>query len=398
MNNGDFNPGPSCLIVEPGETGHRREYVTHLMEYIVSSRELHGKYLFVLNIRMKSILGEFAELNQYSIKFIAFDNPPGNIISRSFWEWNLISEIVRETESIREIIFLDIDRHLILLASKKFKKHRLLVKGILFQPYIHFLNGKIRTLKVLRNSCKNYVFQKLAVTFNPNIRKFFILNDKTGVEILNKKLKDIFYFLADPMDFKIDSIDKETSKNFADKYKLLNGKKNLLVFGSIDQRKNLINIIDAISSFPNEVKDKLNLIIAGRFADNTRDRYLNYINKYKGDFNLIYNDDFVIDDERELLFQKSDLILIPYIDFYSSSGVLGLSIIHSKPVVASKFGLVGKIVEENGFGINVDPLNVEEIKSAIYELVFSKSRNIYDNTKFLEEYSPANFSKTLLTS
>lgn len=387
------NDNITTVICESSHTGHRSGYISHLMKYINSEPYLHYKYLFILNELMRDLLGELITSQHYQIQFIVFDKKIKNAVKRSFWEWTLFEKIIREQKSLREIIFMDIDSYLVLLVTKRFKKYNLAVKGILFQPYIHFKEIKGGFTFLLRKVYKNYLFQKYSVLLNSQIVKVFILNDRATVGIMNKKIKKVFYNLPDPIERDVKNRDQNNYKNILDKYRVKTTNKNLLVFGSIDYRKNLINIIDSLRLLPPELKKTIHLIIAGKISIAS---YKQHIEKHKDEISIGYNDGFVNAEEREPLFESCDLVLMPYINFYSASSVLGHAISYSKNVVAPNKGLLGKTVRENKVGIVVDPLNPVEIKQAIIDLLSKPSKFNYDGNALIEEYSDINFSKSIL--
>ena len=72
-------------------------------------------------------------------------------------------------------------------------------------------------------------------------------------------MKNIFYNLPDPIESDIKITDSNTVNNIVRKYAIDKRKKNLLVFGSIDERKNLFNIIDALRLLPIELKKDIHL-------------------------------------------------------------------------------------------------------------------------------------------
>lgn len=384
------------LIFESGYTGHRSEYIRHLMKFINAHEELHGRYVFLLNEKMGSLLGKLGTSPNYVIHFSDFDKKHVNSITRSFWEWKIISAAIRKQQNISEIMFMDIDPYLTLLVSRRFKKLNLSVKGILFQPYIHFKEIKGGVYFLIKKVIKNYLFQKYAVLLNSKIHKVFILNDGNGVGVMNKQIKNVFHTLPDPIENHVNNIGSSAGTNIKEKYAIKPENKNLLVFGSIDDRKNIINIIDALRLLPAEVKKKVHLIIAGKMDQNIREKYLEYIEKYNDEVSIAYNDEFVNAEEREPLFENCDLVLMPYINFFSASSVLGHTIVHNKNVVVSNQGIMGRIVNEHKIGITVDPANPEKIKKAITELLTESKKFEYDNRKLIDEFSPASFSKSIL--
>ena len=384
------------IIYESGYTGHRSENVSHLMRFINSHPDLHGKFVFVLNEQISELLGELSTSPSYLIEFIQLNKKHKNSITRSFWEWQLIAEVIQKQKNICEIIFMEVDPYLVLLSTNRFKKFNLSVKGILFQPYVHFKEIKEADFSIIKQFLKNYIFQKFSVLINSNIEKLFILNDKRAVDIMNKRIKHIFYNLPDPIADNIRNVDSNIFKNVVEKYGIKNFKKNLLVFGSIDERKNLINIINSIRLLPIEVKKDVHLIVAGKFDGKVKEKYIKHIDTYNNEISIAYNDAFVNGEEREPLFQSCDLVLMTYINFYSASSVLGHTINHNKNVIVSKKGLIGRIVKEHNLGIGVDPLNAEEIKEAICKLLSDNKEFRYDSSMLIDEYSPGNFSKAIL--
>lgn len=385
-----------CLIYESGESGHRHEYVSHLMKFIISNPELHGTYTFYLNEKIQKKIGSLDQEKVYDVKYFQFCDSYSNSIERSFAEWKTVSKSLGEEKKFSEIIFLDIDPYLILLTTDQFKQYNLSVRGILFEPYMHFRERKGNVWFYMRHVLRSYVFQRFSTYLNPNIHKLFILNDKKCITGMNKHIKDIFCFLPDPIDNEIQNVAPENVERIVLKYGIRPDKKNLLLFGSIDNRKNLTKILNSLILLPKAIRDHVHLIIAGKFLQEMKETYVSQIEKCIGEVSIVYYDEFVADEEREVLFQYCDLVLMPYINFYSSSGILGHTIKHNKNVIASNSGLVGRIVNDNKIGITVNPLKEKEIKDAILDVLNRKTDYHYKGDTLLKEYEPNNFSKTLL--
>ncbi len=354
---------------------------------------MHGRYVFFLNKKIATLLGQVAESSSYSVEYSNLTETHTNFISRSFYEWKLVAKKITEThKNISEIIFMSVDEHLLLLTTRRFKKFNLSVKGILFQPYVHYKNSIDK-----KGLLRNYISQKYATALNSRIKSFFILNDKSAVSEMNKNIKQCFSYLPDPIENK--SLNNDTSRHntIIEKFSLHAEKKSLLVFGMIDERKNITNIIDALRLLPNEVKESVHLLIIGRLDKVVKDRYQDYIRKHRYEVSITLNNQFVTSDEIEVLFTHCSIILMPYINFYSSSGILGHAIRHQKNVIASNQGLVGRMVAEKKLGITVNPLDPEEIKDAICQLLYNPEKYQYRGAEYLQEHSPENFSGTILT-
>lgn len=385
-----------CLIFEGGCGGHRLEYICHLMKYINGDPDLDGKFIFVLDERMRASVYPLAILDRFELLFSNFNKRHRNSIVRSFWEWDKLELILLRRNDIKEILFMELDPYLFLISTKKFKKFELSIKGILFQPYIHLKRSRVQLKYILNGFIKNFVIQRFAFLANNKLKKCFILNDTEGVEMLNNKIKDIFYFLPDPIEDNIPRVDAEIEKVIAAKFNLDKAKRLLLLFGQIDSRKNLINVIDALGLFSKEKRSSICLIVAGKFNDKVRKVYIDHIDKARLKLEIIYNDDFVSEEEREVLFAMCDVVLMPYINYFSSSGVMGHAIRHTKRVIVSSTGLLKKLVSANSFGLCVDPYNVKGINNALNELLFGQISIEYNNKKFLKQHKPWEFGHIIL--
>ncbi|MFD2245104.1 glycosyltransferase [Pontibacter ruber] len=366
------------------------------MRFINSKPELHGIYTFVLNENLKCRLACLNESDAYDIKYIQVKKKYRNSIERGISEWKEVTKVIEAEANYTEIIFLDIDPFLHLVATRQFKRFNLAVKGILFAPYYHFKEANSGPWFYIRHIIRSYFFQKYSTILNPRIKKLFILNDEKCIENMNSTIKNIFSFLPDPINDEVKVVDSVNEEAIKTKYNIRPGCKNLLLFGSIDYRKNLINIINSLLLMPLSVRKNINLIIAGKFHPDIKEKYLQHIQKHKNNVSLCYYDEFISDEEREVLFKHSDVVLMPYTNFFGSSGILGHTIKHNKRVVASNTGLVSRLVIENQLGLTVDPYNKHDIRDAILQILKTEKSYQYNGAKILKKYNPIYFSQTLL--
>lgn len=384
------------LIIETGYTGHRPEYISHLMKFISRHPELHGKFIFLLNSEVESALGQLAYSSFYKVEFSTFQGKYHNSIHKGLEEWKQIEPVLASYARIRSIIFLDLDPYLVLIMKKRFRRYRKYISGILFQPYIHFAHGNFLDFRRLPALLKTRLIQTASILVNPRLYRVFILNDKSGAALMNGKSKNVFRFLPDPVDDR--PVTGSDPRAILSKFHINDTRKNLLVFGRIDERKNLKTIFAAIGLLPEGIRQKIRLIIAGQIDGKLSKDYSASIADIADQVEIVSHNDFITDDEREVLFQSADIVLMPYINYYSSSGVLGHSIRHGKPVIVSEQGIIANAVNDHAFGLTVNPLSPEAIKDAILSLLSGQTALSGNNEGWLQEYSPDNFSKLILTA
>ncbi len=136
----------------------------------------------------------------------------------------------------------------------------------------------------------------------------------------------------------------------------------ILFFGRIWKYKGLEYLIQAAPRIALEIPD-LKIIIAG--TGEPMDRYLEMIQNPQNF--LIYN--YHVPNEMVAwLFQKSALIVLPYIEA-SQSGVIPLAYSFGKPVVATRVGSIPEIVENGITGRIIEPMSSDEIADAVLELL-----------------------------
>jgi glycosyltransferase involved in cell wall biosynthesis len=136
----------------------------------------------------------------------------------------------------------------------------------------------------------------------------------------------------------------------------------ILFFGRIWEYKGLRYLIEAEPLISKEVPEA-KIVIAGRGED--FQRYQNMmVNKEKF---IVYNkhipNEMVVE-----LFQKSSVVVLPYIDA-SQSGIVPLAYSFKKPVVVSNVGSLPEVVDHNETGYIVPPKDSKKLAAAIIDLL-----------------------------
>lgn len=107
-------------------------------------------------------------------------------------------------------------------------------------------------------------------------------------------------------------------------------RKNILFFGNMTYNKGVDILVNAYSHLPEEQRNKLNIIIAGKDLDGTIGR--TEIPK-DGNMHVILR--HINDDELIMLYGNTDFIALPY-RVTSQSGILEMAFYFKKPIIASR--------------------------------------------------------------
>lgn len=153
----------------------------------------------------------------------------------------------------------------------------------------------------------------------------------------------------------------------------------LLYIGQLERHKGIMNLIKALRLLN---KEKFYLTIAGRGSlseqiKNTENILSNF--KFFGEYNK---------EERIKLLEQHDLIIVPSLCFENAPMVILEAWQSGVPVLASNFGGISELIEENKNGWLFDPENLENLKNKLEEIY--KNRNQLEQ---MSKYCSKNVSK-----
>ena len=165
----------------------------------------------------------------------------------------------------------------------------------------------------------------------------------------------------------------ETAKYF----NLDSNKIYLLFFGMIKKSKGLEVLIESLKDIPSNV----HLIIAGRTRNISFNHYENTINELNLSSRLHPVIRYITNDERNMLFNFSDLVVLPHRKIYQS-GVLLKAMSYGLPVIASDLPANKLIINENN-GVLFNTGNASDLAQKINELIMDeeKRKSMAENAK-----------------
>ncbi len=270
--------------------------------------------------------------------------------------------------------------------------------GIMFSPYPRIIPAD----ETLRAKQKNTITKarKIFTTWwmcrNNQLKKVFIFNDSETIKTMNETLgTKVFTYLPDP----VYDYPTRAGLDIREKYEILPERKIFLSFGFIDEKKNVVNILKAMQKLSAAEASKSCLLVVGKIHpkyQSSLTETLEKTQKLRPELQIALESRFVDDDEMESFVSQSDVISVAYVNFYSSSGVIGLAARHNKPVIATKFGVVGNLAREYKLGLTVDGHNTEEIKDAICYFLANENTFPENAGIFVKNHSSESFIKTLL--
>lgn len=369
--------------------GHRFGFMNNLMHY-AGEKFVNDEFVFLTN---KS--SEFELKSNYShIQTLCLTDSEQGVIDedvsplkKAKSEWDIIKKYALKFNTNRVVLmFLDSYQAEIGKSKTPFK-----ISGIWFAPYSRMEaegNSLTEKVKLFLNKTRKRFTMAWALR-NNNLDKVFILNDEEMPGWLNKS-ETRFFTLPDPY-FEYASI---PGYNLRKQYEISDENLIFLQFGYIDERKNIENIVLAFNTLSVEIAAKTTLLVIGKFKPGLKEKLLSL---KKGSFQMVFRDEFVSDEEMESSFAQSDVILRMNVNFFGSSGIIGVAAQHNKPVIASDTGVMAEIVTKYGLGKIVNPHDVNEIAGAVTAFHNNSSSLKIDGSKYRNTHDLKSFAETILS-
>lgn len=162
---------------------------------------------------------------------------------------------------------------------------------------------------------------------------------------------------------KKNEIGSEDIKKFKEKYFSSLNFEYILYLGTIEPRKNILNLIKAYNLYRDNNESDLKLVLAGRKGWKTNKIFKEYNNsKYKDDIIFL---DYVETEDKDVLYSQAKMFVYP--SFYEGFGFPPLeAMTYNIPCIVSNVSSLPEVVSDSAMLIN--PYKVEEISEAIEEL------------------------------
>lgn len=375
----------NILIYEPHISGHHREYILHLLHFIHSGNpSKYNDIHFYLNSEFKAIIE--SSFNGINAQFISTD------------EYPLFKELIPyiKENKIDHFFFMYIDNELNQTQNIQFlHQNNIKISGIYFRPYLRIStpkSGLWKRLKYFRiQAIQKFYLNRSASKIN----ELFILNDHDALSQFSSTNKiQKMKFLCDPMEhFKVGDGKKEREA-----LGIKNDAKVILSFGSQGERKNALMLVRSMDNLGNQYKAPFTLCIVGKFSDTTYEKQVielaKNIEAKHQHLNIIIVNKFADKDE---FFNIADVVAVPYIDFFFSSGIFINAVHYGKPILTSNFGLIELLTQKYNIGKVIDPYQPESLADGI-KYLFENPIPMENYQRYLKDHKHDifDFANTIL--
>lgn len=366
------------LIFEINLNGHHSIYLEKITE---SHLELGRIVTIVFSEKFKEdiLINKLKQLYANSLNIILLNEIDceklmksrwGNI-GREFGLWYLFKKTFNYVESIQKIDFIflpyaDYCLNAIGLLGSPFRK--ITWSGICMRPAFHYQASGVIAPTSLLLGLKRVLFN--LVLKNKKLSCLFTI-DELLINFIKKhnfNLTHRLSYLADPADPPLNF----NNSILRQRYKININVNVILVYGAIDDRKNLFELLTALSIDKNLIE--WHVLIVGKQSNSVRTELTNIRWDNLKIQNRIYIiDEFVKDEVEQHVFSMCDVVWIAYLGHYQMSGVLVKSGLYRKPVISCEEGLIGWYTKQYKVGVTIIPNTINNVNIAINELKTSNN-------------------------
>lgn len=389
------------LIYDRDISGHHLDYLQFLVEYLKNSPlSIRERFIFVLHEGAKARFQNDESLIQFlfipSEQLEAFLSHT-SVLGRAGAEMNYLAKLIHEF-TVKRLIFMHIDAFQYEVGRSAVRHLGVKLSGLLFLPFRKYYEDGSTIKAKFRREWRGWRkgWQIRWMLRNPLLERIFFLNDKQGVKEYNQRFGGRFEYLPDPIEVgQITTVPVEELKK---KYGISENKKVFLIYGHLSSRKNVPNILAALKRINTKQSQRICILICGepeKGYESTLYTSINEAEKRYPEVNIIKHFRFFGPSETNEVFKISDVVLVPYINFFSSSNILGLAAKYSKPLIASNLGVMEGLVNQYKLGVTVSPHRPEAIAKAMTAYLNQILVTI-DGKHYLEDHSAEVFCQKLL--
>jgi glycosyltransferase involved in cell wall biosynthesis len=383
------------LIYDPLVGGHHAEYVLHLIRErprFAPETQLHVGIREAL-IHSSPELKHALDSESIDVRVHLVDE----VESSSLWKSasKQVQEFKRLIKELRpeHALSMYADHLQFGLATTLRFPFSVHIAGIFFRPTFHQEQERPNAhgLKARIQSLRKSVLFAAAMR-NPHLKTAFCLDPFASEKGSLMWTRVAFRALPDPMD-------TEVRAEWGGGRSLDDTRRNVLVFGVLDDRKGLRPLLEAVRRLSDAEAERLRIVMVGAVPEGAHWLYEEIESTCQStSADVQIHPGRVPDDQIQRMIASFDLVSLLYqSEHIGSSGVLIRAAAAGVPVMATQKGLVGHYVTEHHLGMTVDAERPEAIQKALQswledgDLVF----DVKSAQAFASMHTPESYARTI---
>ncbi|MCY2974486.1 MAG: glycosyltransferase [Planctomycetota bacterium] len=378
------------LAVDFEFSGHHPAYIENIAR-IWSQSNINHSIEFLLCNRFKelhnNIVKNIKDLSdpKVTLRFISKDEESllANPKSKYWNAWKLFCKYAIESKvSDGLILFLDLFQLSIWLGQKS----PVPFSGIYFRPTFHYglYQGFRPTVRDrLVGWRKAFLLQR--VLKKPQLMNLLSV-DSTAVPYIREHFSTSARIAHFPDSFDRQAPSDQEATELKTKLGIEPGRMVFCLIGVLDNRKGPMQLLNAIRHLPDDVAQKICILLAGRTAEGLREQVVDAVLKLKSysKSQVVLHDKYIPPSKILTYYKISDVILTTYQFHKGSSSALIHAAHENKPVLSSDYGWLGHIVRTYSLGIDIESNDSVAIANGITKFARSDPSTFLNQSRASE--------------
>jgi glycosyltransferase involved in cell wall biosynthesis len=235
------------------------------------------------------------------------------------------------------------------------------LSGTYFRPSFYYRRAKAAPFapRAVVDDLQKRALLRLALR-NPHVDTLFCLDPYAVAPIESLGTSASVVHLPEP--FEVDPPQTEAPDDTRRRLQVEEGRQVLLLFGSLDPRKGVLELLEAFRALPDDLARRACLVMAGETTAIHHEMTEAMAALRRRDaLQVVHLDTFVSDEEMHSLFRAAALVLVPYQRHVGSSGVVVRAAAAGVPVLGPDYGMLGTLIRDRRLGLSVDTTQPAEI-------------------------------------
>jgi glycosyltransferase involved in cell wall biosynthesis len=374
--------------------GHNAGHV----QYIVNNMKVKDgdTIYFLFNQSAKNIVDiSYAAVDKSHFYYAPSDFSDNSVMDKlKFKEWKVIEQYASQLQ-IDKLFIMELTSYELQISRSKGSYK---ISGIKFRSSHRVSASNSKLLTRLATQVQKYKrrLAEAVLLRCKRLEDIYVLNDLTGAVLLNKQYRtNVFKYLVDPV-YDYSELDNTSKTNL--RHVSLN-KVVYIIFGAMDWRKNIENILLAFTLTDKSIHKNISLLIVGKIPSSFKNEFKMLIKDFtckNPDIELTINDEFVSDSKMEYYYSISDVSLVIYQKFYESSGLIGRAAKYNIISLTPNVGLMAELCKDYELGYVCDPDSPEDIEDKLLTAYGNITHNKrIDGQRFYKSHSPSRFLQLL---
>jgi glycosyltransferase involved in cell wall biosynthesis len=372
--------------------GHHGNYIQHIIDYAHQQNftgeidivvlpqffETHRDTVEVVS-NYKYPVVNFVPISETASAILGSRSFVTNRALRNFREWDIFCKYAQKLQTTYALVMY-LDTYALPIAFGQ--QSPCSFSGIYFRPTFHyntFVNYQPSWKKMLQHWREKITLD--LILRRSKLHGLLCLDPFAVRSLKSHQHSHKVIHLADPVDpkpaFSLDI------KCFQEKLGIEPHRRVFLLFGALDERKGIYQLLDAVKLLPPEITQNFCLLIVGKTNATEQAKIQPKISAIcqKQPVQIVEVYDFIPESEVPKYFQSADIVLATYQRHVGMSGILLLAAAAGKPVLSSNYGLMGELVVHYHMGLAVDSTVPAQIAQAFSRCVLEAPETFCDRNQ-----------------